>query len=214
MAGRYRHGVVPGHGLTPTGEDEAMFQGGTMNRRLILPLILGVALAPGSASGQMQAEVRGGLTIGSHSGSYAALDIAPSISMDVVVRRQIHPRFAVFGGYFRTAFGCEEGICKDQDPSITVVGNHGVLGVEWGSGGPWLRTGLMLGTTRAGTRGDSPTMGIGMHAAGGLTVGSGGFRFLPGLSYRWMKATSASDDDHAVALSLDLGFAYQFMGGS
>ena len=185
-----------------------------MNRRLIQTLLLGAALAHGSASGQMQAEVRGGLTIGSNSGSAAALEIAPSISFDVVVRRQILPSFAVFGGYFRTAFGCKDGFCKDQDPAITFVGNHGVLGVEWGSGGPWLRTGLMLGTTGAGSLGDPPSIGIGVHAAGGLSVGSGRFRFLPGLSYRWMAMKSASDDDHAVALSLDVGFAYQLGGGS
>ena len=185
-----------------------------MNRRMIQALILGAALVHGSASAQMQAEVRSGLTIGSHSGSAASLEIAPSISFDVVVRRQIMPSFAVFGGYFRTAFGCEEGFCKDADPSITVVGNHGVLGLEWGGGGPWLRTGVMLGTTAAGTRGDPPDIGIGVHAAGGLTVGAGRFRFLPGLSYRWMTAKSASDDDHAVALSLDLGFAFQVSGGS
>ena len=184
-----------------------------MNRRLMQTLILAAAFAHGSASGQMQAEVRGGLTIGSHSASFAALDIKPSISFDAVVRRQIHPRFAVFGGYFRTAFGCTEGFCKDQDPTITIVGNHGVLGVEWGSGGPWLRTGLMLGTTGAGSRGDAPTIGIGFHAAGGLTVGSGGFRFLPGLSWRRMQAKSASDDDTATAISLDFGFAYQLGGG-
>lgn len=185
-----------------------------MKRKLTLALILGAALAHGSASAQMQAEVRGGLTIGNHSGSAAALDIDPSISFDVVVRRQVHSSFAVFGGYYRTAFGCNEGYCKDQDPAITIVGNHGVLGVEWGSGGPWLRTGLMLGTTGAGDRGDPPTMGIGIHAAGGLTVGSGRFRFLPGLSYRRMAATSESDDDHATALSLDIGFAFQLGGGS
>ena len=185
-----------------------------MNRRLMQTLILGAALAHGSASAQMQAEVRGGLTIGSHSNSAARLDIAPSISLDVVVRQQIHPRFAVFGGFFRTAFGCNEGYCKDQDPGITFVGNHGALGVEWGSGGPWLRTGLMLGTTGAGSQGDPPTIGIGFHAAGGLTVGSGSFRFLPGLSWRRMQMKSESDNDHVVALSLDVGFAYQLGGGS
>ena len=185
-----------------------------MKRRLIQTLILAAAFAHGTASGQMQAEVRGGLTIGSHSGSFAALDIAPSISFDAVVRRQIHARFAVFGGYARTAFGCEEGFCKDQDPGITIVGNHGVLGVEWGSGGPWLRTGVLVGTTGAGSLGDPPTIGIGVHAAGGLTVGSGSFRFLPGLSWRRMPATSETDDDYAVAMSLDIGFAYQLMGGN
>ena len=184
-----------------------------MDRRLIHTLILGAALAHGSASAQMQAEVRGGLTVGSQTGSYAALDIAPSISFDVVVRRQVHTSFAVFGGFFRTAFGCEEAVCKDSDPAIKIVGNHGVLGAEWGSGGPWLRTGLMFGTVKTGTVGDAPEMGIGVHAAGGLTVGSGRFRFLPGLSYRWMTAKTASDDHEAIALSLDVGFAFQVSGG-
>ncbi len=186
-----------------------------MKRGLIQALVVGAALAHGSASGQMQAEVRGGLTIGSNSGSAAALDIAPSISFDVVVRRQIHSRFAVFGGYYRTAFGCNEGYCKDQDPSITFVGNHGALGIEWGSGGPWLRTGIMVGTTAAaGSLGDPPSIGIGVHAAGGLTVGSGRFRFLPGLSFRRMQMKSESDDDRVYAMSLDMGFAYQLGGGS
>jgi hypothetical protein len=188
-----------------------------MNRRLLPSLIVGAALLlPGSVAGQMQAEVRGGLTIGSQTDSYAALDIAPAISLDVVIRRQVTPAFAVFGGFFRTAFGCEQALCKpnqEDDPAVTVVGTHGVLGVEWGSGGPWLRSGLMLGTVQVTDRGDAPEMGIGLHAAGGLTVGSGSFRFLPGLSYRWMQSKSASDNAKSIALSLDLGFAYQISGG-
>lgn len=185
-----------------------------MTGRAIQALIVGAALAHGSASAQTQAEVRGGLTVGSNSGSFAALDIAPSISFDVVVRRQIMPSFAVFGGYYRTAFGCNEGYCKEADPSVTFVGNHGVLGVEWGSGGPWLRGGLMLGTLAEGSgRGDAAEVGIGFHGAAGLTVGSGRFRFLPGLSLRRMAMKSESDDDHGTAISLDVGFAYQIMGG-
>jgi hypothetical protein len=140
--------------------------------------------------------------------------------MDVVVRRQILPAFGVYGGYFRTSFGCEEGYCKDRDPSITVVGNHGVLGVEWGPPGmkqsaaiPWVRGGVMFGSTRAGTEGDDPEPGIGFHVAAGLTVGSGHFRFMPGLSYRRMSATQGADKGHATALAADLGFAYQLGGG-
>lgn len=188
-----------------------------MNGKLLPFLIVGTSLLlPTSASGQMQLEMRGGLTVGSQTDSYAALDIAPSVSLDVVLRRQVHSSFAVFGGYFRTAFGCEEGVCKpsqESDPRITVVGNHGVLGAEWGSGGPWLRAGLMLGTVRVTERGNPPEIGLGLHAAGGLTVGSGRFRFLPGLSYRWMQSKTATDDAKSIALSLDLGFAFQVSGG-
>jgi len=154
--------------------------------------------------GTIQVEARGGLTVGSHTASWAALDIAPAVSFDLVVRRQMWPSFALFAGYYRTAFGCEEGYCTGRD--ITVTGNHGAFGAEWGSGGAWLRLGALFGTTSAGTDGDDPEMGAGILGAAGLTVGSGRVRFLPGVSYRWMSANSASDADSAIALALDIGF--------
>ena len=105
----------------------------------------------GTAGAQMQAEVRGGLTVGSHSASAAALDIAPAVSFDVALKRQVTPSIAVFGGFFRTAFGCEEGFCKERN--LTVVGNHGALGAEWGAAGAWLRAGAVdLSVERDGDR--------------------------------------------------------------
>lgn len=183
----------------------------TMSTRILVATVAGVALTPASAAAQFQAEVRGGLTVGSHSGSAAALDVAPAMSFDVVVKRQLMPSVAIFGGFFRTSFGCEEGFCKDRD--ILVVGNHGALGAEWSGGVPWIRAGLLFGTTEAGTLGEAPTAGIGLHAAAGLSVGSGRFRFLPGVSYRWLSANTASASDHAVALALDLGFGIRMGGG-
>ncbi len=189
-------------------------------------VLLGLALcappatAQSLAGGLFQGEVRGGLTIGSHSGSAAALDVAPSISFDVVVRRQVTRSFAAYGGFFRTAFGCEEGFCTERE--VVVVGNHGALGVEWGSGGPWLRAGLLVGSTEGrsgvaagGVRGteSSPEVGFGVHAAGGLTVGAGRFRFMPGLSYRWLSAKTAAESDHAIAFALDLGVGFVVGGG-
>lgn len=180
-------------------------------------VLSGVAIAfPGAAEaqtpvGSIQFEARGGLTVGSHTGSAAALDIAPAVSFDLVVRRQMWRQVALFAGYYRTAFGCEEGYCTDQD--ITVTGNHGALGAEWGSGGMWLRLGALVGTTAAGTDGDEPEMGVGVLGAAGLTVGSGRLRFLPGVSYRWMSANSASDSDSAIALALDIGFSVHWGGG-
>ena len=178
---------------------------------LWLAVLAGAALAPASVSAQLHAEVRGGLTVGSHSASAAALDIAPAMSFDVVVKRQMMPSLAIFGGFFRTSFGCEEGFCRDRD--IMVVGNHGALGAEWSGGVPWVRAGLLFGTTEAGTEGEAPEAGMGFHAAAGLSVGSGRFRFLPGVSYRWLSASTASTSDRAVALTLDLGFGIRISGG-
>lgn len=181
----------------------------------VLVLAAALAHAPAAAqTGQMQAELRGGITVGNHTAHYSGLDIVPGLSLDVVVRRQIHSSFALYGGYFRTAFGCEEGYCEDRDPKISVVGNHGVLGVEWNARKPWIRGGIMFGSTRAGELGGDPSPGMGFHAAAGLTVGTGQFRFLPGLSYRWMSATQGDSEVHAVALAVDLGFAYSLGGGN
>lgn len=191
-----------------------------MKGRVFQVLILGAVFAHAPAAGQMQVEVRGGLTVGSHSLSGAALDIVPGPSLDVMVRRQILQSIAVYGGFVRTSFGCEEGFCVNQEPSITVVGNHGVLGAEWSPPGmtdvavqPWVRAGVMFGSTRAGTLGSDPDPGIGVHGAVGLSVGSGQFRFLPGLSYRWMSANQDTDKGHAVAVAVDLGFGYRLGGG-
>lgn len=163
------------------------------------------ALPSSAAAAQIQTELRTGLTVGSHSGSAAALDFAPSWSFDLVVRKQMWERVALFGGYYRTAFGCEEGYCTDQD--VTVVGNHGAVGAEWGSGGPWLRMGILFGATNAGSGGASPDLGIGLLGAAGLVVGGGRVSFMPGISYRWMTANSARDSDRAIALALDVGVA-------
>jgi len=192
----------------------------TMKVGLIQALILGAALAHAPAAGQMQVEAGGGLTVGNHSASFAGMDVVPAVSVDVVVQRQMLSSIAVYGGFSRTSFGCEEGFCKDQDPAITIVGNHGVLGVEWSPSGmeqsparPWLRAGAMFGSTRAGTLGDDPEPGIGIHMAVGLSVGSGQFLFVPGFSYKRMAATQGDDKGHATAVSVDLGFAYRIGGG-
>ncbi len=175
--------------------------------------VLAVAmLLPAALGAQTQAEVRGGLTVGSHSASAAALDIAPAVSFDVVIKRQVTPSIAVFGGFFRTAFGCEEGFCKDRN--LTIVGTHGALGGEWGMGSAWLRGGVLFGSTRVGTEGEPAEPGVGAHAAAGLNIGIGRLRFLPGVSYRWMSAATATSTDHAIALALDLGFGIQLGGGA
>ena len=55
----------------------AMPGGTTVTTGVLLAALAGVALAPASAIAQMQAEVRGGLTVGSHSGSGAPAWTSP-----------------------------------------------------------------------------------------------------------------------------------------
>jgi hypothetical protein len=160
-------------------------------------------VACSSAAGQTLVEVRGGLAVGSHTATAAGLDFKPALSVEALVVRRTSSRFSVYGGYDRTAFGCAEGFCLERD--LTVVGNHGVLGMEVRAAGPWLRLGVLFGATEVGTEGDPYDRGPGLHGAAGYAVGSGRVSFRPGLSYRWMSAKTASTSDHAVALSLDLG---------
>lgn len=194
-----------------------------MRARVLLLAVVGQVLLPHSALGQLsnwlagtEAEIRAGITIGSHSRSGAALDVVPKVSVDVVLKREVAPELSVFGGYFRTAFGCEEGFCTDAD--LTVVGNHGALGTEWAPtpswlrGQPWLRAGLLFGSTEVGTAGDDPEFGPGVLVGSGATVFFGRLLFMPGVSYRWLTANTTSSTAHAVALSFHVGFGVKLNG--
>ena len=195
-----------------------------MSARALLVAIAGCALAPGSAAAQMPdwlgrvgVEVRGGMSVGNHSESAAALEIVPKPSFDVVLKREIIPTLSVFGGYYQTTFGCGEGFCTGRD--ISIAGNHGALGAEWVPDlpqlalGPWLRGGLLVGTTRAGTEGEVPDIGIGFEVGAGLQRDFGRWSALPGVSYRYLTANTPSSPAHAIALSAHLGIAIQ-LGGS
>ena len=168
------------------------------------------AAAPGWLA-ELQVEARGGLTVGSHSASGAALDIAPRISVEGLARLAFTSRFAAFVGYARTAFGCDEGFCQGQE--ISIVGNHGMLGGEFRYGTPWVRAGVLIGTTRAGTEGEDPEIGVGFQVSSGFAIAAGRFRILPGISYRRLSAATATASDHASTLALDLGLGYTLRGG-
>ena len=169
----------------------------------LLVMALGAVLVHGPAAGQTHAELRGGLTVGNHTATAAGLDFVPALSWEALVVQRITPRLSVYGGYVRTAFGCEEGFCLDRD--LTVTGNHGVLGGEAGLGGAWARLGILFGVTEVGTEGEPADPGPGIHAGAGFTFGSGRLSLLPGLSYRWLPASTSSSSDHAVAVALELG---------
>ncbi len=178
-----------------------------MNRLRVglIVLALGSSLFQGKAAGQTHAELRGGLSIGSHTGTAAGLEAAPAFSFEALAVRQITPLLSVYGGFSRTAFGCEEGFCLDRD--LTVTGTHGVLGAEAHKAWAWLRLGVLVGKTEVGTEGEAPDMGPGFHLGAGLSFGGERVRIRPGLYYRRMSANTPSSSDHAVALGADLGVA-------
>jgi len=174
----------------------------------LLTLALGAVLVHGPAAGQTHAELRGGFTVGSHSGTAAGLDMVPELSFEALVLRQVTPLLSVYGGFARTSFGCEEGFCLDRD--LTVTGTHGVLGAEARKAWAWMRLGLLYGRTEVGTEGESPDLGPGIHVGAGFTLGSGRVQLKPGLTYRWLSAKTPSASDHAVVLGGDLGVSIRF----
>lgn len=175
--------------------------------RAVLPLAIGLVAGSAGVAGQTHVEGWGGLAVGSYTATAAGLDLAPRISLQATLSHRMTRRLGLYGGFARTAFGCEEGFCLDR--SLTVTGNHGVLGVQVGGQGPWLRLGLMMGTVSVGSEGEAADLGAGIHGSAGLTLGSGRLRFLPALSYRWLSANDALGNGHAVAMALELGVRYQ-----
>ncbi len=194
-----------------------------MIKRVLLAAIAAFVLAPGSVAaqpgwlGRIEVEVRGGMSVGTHSESAAKLELAPKPSFDLVVRGEIIPTLSVFGGYYQTTFGCEEGFCTGRE--ITIVGNHGALGAVWVPDvpqmamGPWVRAGFLVGSTRVGTEGDSPDIGVGLDLGAGLQRDFGRLSFFPGVSYRYLTANTPSSSAYAVALSGHLGVAIALGGG-
>lgn len=176
----------------------------------LVALALGALAVHGQAAGQTYAELRGGTTVGSHSGTAAGLENAPSLSFEALVVRQVTPLFSVYGGFARTSYGCKEGFCLDRD--LTITGNHGVLGAEAHKAWAWLRLGLLFGKVKVGTEGESPELGPGVHLGAGFVLGSGRVSLRPGVAYRWLSAKTPSSSEHAVALGADLGISVRLGG--
>lgn len=171
----------------------------------------GEASGAQQAAGGLRVEFLGGMTIGSHTASAAALDMAPSVSLGVGASMSVwRPDFAVFAAYQRAAFGCEEGYCLNR--GYTVTGNHGAVGLEWAPRRAWMRAGLLFGVVTAGDAGSN--FGIGVLGAGGFTLDAGKLRLKPGVSYRWMQAATETEPNaKAIALGLEFGLDY-LLGGA
>ena len=164
--------------------------------------------AAGRAAAQTFVEARSGLTVGNHTSTAAGLEWAPALSYEMRIARRLRPQIAVAAGYVRTAFGCREGFCRGREPTVT--GHHAALGAELSHGWLWGRLGLLYGTMRVGTEGETPRAGPGLEAGAGLRLSVGRLRIGPGLSWRRMSADTPSSTDHAVALGFDLGVVFEF----
>ena len=174
-----------------------------MSLRFSVLLLLCVGFSVEPVEGQYSLEIKNGLTIGSHTATAAALEVEPAYSFEVLVAKRLGPSMSLYGGYSRTNFGCVEGFCRGRD--LKVTGSHVTLGLELQKGSPWVRFGLLFGDTRVGTEGDATEAGIGFRAGTGFAFGLGRLRMRPGVSYSLMNAATSSGEDHAMALSLELG---------
>jgi hypothetical protein len=165
--------------------------------------VLGALLLSSPLAAQWNVEVRGGASVGSHSGTAAGLDVAPRLSYEALVERVVKPGIGVYGGFAHTRFGCEEGFCLDRN--LTVSGKHATAGVELAYSRLWVRAGLLFGVTEIGSEGEASDPGVGVQGALGLTLGSGRVSFLPGMSYRRFSADMPGSSGHATALTADVG---------
>ena len=174
-------------------------------KHLLVTLALLIPLT--GAEAQTHVEIRWGGTIGSYASSRAGLDIAPKISVDALVRRDLAPWAAVYGAFSRLRFGCEEQFCAGSQ--VTITGTHGVIGAETGWGGLWARGGAMFGTAAISTA-DEPRIGFGVQAAVGVRFDVYGVDLVPGFFLERMQARNTTEDDWATAISVDLGISYPF----
>jgi len=154
-----------------------------------------------SASAQVTLDVKNALTIGALSSSEAGLEAKPGWSLEASLGYGVNPSLTVFGGYARTAFGCDEGFCSGID--VKVSGNHGLLGLEVNKGAPFARVALLYGKTSV-TGSDDAEAGLGVRLGIGGSFG-GSVRIRPGISFSWMDASTADLSANAAAFSFGLG---------
>ena len=173
---------------------------------------IGVAGANLLAAQDVSLELRGGAAIGNYSESGAGLEWEPGPSFAAEAQLEVRPRLAVYAGFARSSFGCEEGFCTDRDATFTAQGI--TAGARWTSGLPWVRAGLAwqaleLDATGGGGSGD---MALGFDLGAGVDFSLGrGVRARPGISYRRVGSSLDDEDGHFTLLTLELGAAVRIL---
>ena len=156
-------------------------------------------LAATPAAGQdLRIEVRGGVAVGAHSSTEAALDLAPNMVVGGFLSYPVRDKLSVFGGYSYHRYGCDNGFCWTNE---TITNSHGILGVEYDLGLGWARVGGMFGSVGIN---NTVNVGPGAYASGGIRAWLGPLAVRPGLSFRWMKA----GEDSAVSFTGEIGLEF------
>ena len=170
--------------------------------RLILVCLL-LLLLPSSATAQLELELelRGGMAVGSHSTTYAGLELHPRPSFNLMAKIEWWEHSIFIDGSY-ASFGCaDEGFCVPEDP-IDVRQMSVAMGLELSRSLAWARLGGGFGKTAIGS---VSGFGPALVAGTGVRLESGPWGLTPGVSYRWMR----SGDSSTVIMSADIGLTYR-----
>ena len=170
--------------------------------RALTGLLALCVLIPLPVSGQVEIEARGGMSIGSHSSTFAGLEFLPRPSFDLIVKKDWRNLSVILSSSY-ASFGCEHGFCKGAR-TIGVRQLSGYAGLEARYGFGWLRGGGGAGMTNIL---NTSEIGPALFLASGIRYDFGAISLLPGVSYRWMRAGKET-----ITVSADLGISYTIGG--
>lgn len=172
--------------------------------RLLIVALAAVCLVPSAGTGQgIELEARGGLSIGSHSSTFAGLDLLPYPMGEVLVKRPWRENLAFTIGGFYSSFGCEEGFCAGSR-EVRVQHFSAGAGLEAKYSIAWLRGMAGFGMTQIQRETEQ---GPAAHLAGGVRLDFGPVTVSPGLTLRWMKS-----GNETFVVGTDIGLIYRIGG--
>ena len=177
-----------------------------------LALAAAVALAAAPAAAQVSVEVRAGGAVGSHEAAFSGLDVVPGPVVAAAVEVGLTRAVSAWAGVSRVAFGCNEGLCAEQD--VTFASQGVAAGVRLHLPRlPWVRAGLLYHAVAGDGAGGSETA----DAGPGVELGAGGtlrlrdrLTLLPGVVYRRHTSTAAGEDGTTATLGAEVGLRYTF----
>ena len=171
-------------------------------KRLIILIVL--SLIPVTGDGQtVELEARGGMSIGSHSTTFAALEVLPQPMGELLVKKSWRNLAFVIGGLY-SGFGCAEGFCSGSR-TMRIRHYSATAGLELREGIAWFRGMAGMGMSEIrGIRDRGPAANL----AAGVRIPVGPLTVAPGVTYRWMQSESET-----IVLDAGLGFTYSIGGG-
>jgi hypothetical protein len=186
-----------------------------MRRTATLLLFTAATLLARPTAAQLSVEVRGGAGAGAYEATRAGFQNVPQAAFAANVAYAPSRALAVYAGYSRAAFGCEEGFCQELDPTFTTSGVSG--GLRFQLAGFWGRLGvarhqLAISSPRSGAPYDDRS-----DAALGAELGLGyGWRLgprlslTPGIGYLRYRAPVDGAEDGVAVLTADVGLRLSF----